>query len=87
MLKIHRTSNGQVIIALSGRLDEENIAELTALVGSEAKGRSIVLDLKNLILAGHEVIRFLERCESEGITLLHCAPYVREWITRLRAES
>ena len=87
MLKIQKTSNGQVVITLSGRLDEEHIAELTALVGSEPKGRRVVLDLKDLTLAGHEVVVFLVRCETSGVTLLHCAPYVREWINRLRAES
>jgi hypothetical protein len=28
------------------------------------------------------VVRFLGQCEREGIGLLHCPPYVREWISR-----
>jgi anti-anti-sigma regulatory factor len=84
MLKIQRTSNGQVVFALSGRMDEEHIAELETLIKSERKGRRIVLDLKDLTLAGQEAISFLERCEADGITLVHCAAYVREWITRQR---
>ncbi|HTF72123.1 MAG TPA: hypothetical protein VK638_56590 [Edaphobacter sp.] len=84
MLKIQRTSNGQVVFALSGRMDEEHIAELEALIRSETGGRLIVLDLRNLTLAGHEAINFLERCEADGITLINCAAYVREWITRQR---
>lgn len=87
MLKIQRTSNGQVVFSLSGRLDEEHIAELKTLIESEVNGRHIAFDLKDLTLAGQEVISFLERCETDGITLLHCAPYVREWITRQRVES
>lgn len=87
MLKIQRTSNGQVVIALSGRMDEEHIAELETLIKSERKGRRIVLDLKNLTLAGQEAISFLERCEADGITLMRCAAYVREWITRERRGS
>jgi hypothetical protein len=87
MLKIQRISNGQVILSLSGRMDDEQIGELKTLIATEAKGRRIALDLKDLTLAGQAVIRFLERCESDGITLLHCAPYVREWITRMRGES
>jgi hypothetical protein len=83
MLKIQRTSNGQVVFALSGRMDEEHIPELETLISSEAKGR-IVLDLKDLTLAGQEGISFLERCEADGITLMNCAGYVREWITRQR---
>ena len=87
MLKIQRTSNGQVVFALSGRMDEEHIAELETLIRSETNGRLIVLDLKDLTLAGQEAISFLERCEADGITLMNCAAYVREWITRQRRGS
>ena len=50
MLKIQRSSNGQVTYMLSGQIEDEDIAELEALIRSEAKGRRIVLDLKNLSL-------------------------------------
>jgi hypothetical protein len=87
MLKIERTSNGQVVFALSGRMDEEHIPELETLISSETKGRRIALDLKGLTLAGQDSISFLERCEADGITLTNCAGYVREWITRQRRGS
>jgi hypothetical protein len=87
MLRIQRSSNGQVVFTLSGELDAEQIAELEALISSEAKGRTIVLDLKNLILVGREAISFLGRCEADGIGLRNCAAYVREWITRERRGS
>ena len=70
--------------ALSGQMDEKDIAELETLVGSEANGRHVVLDLRNLTLVGRDAISFLERCEADGITLKNCAGYVREWITRQR---
>ena len=84
MLKIQRSSNGQVVFTLSGELDAEQIGELEALIRSEAKGRTIVLDLKNLTLVGREAISFLGRCEADGIGPRNCAAYVREWITRER---
>ena len=84
MLRIQRSSNGQVVFTLSGRIDEEHIAELETLIRSEANGCRIVLDLKDLTLAGQDAVRFLERCEADGITLTNCAGYVREWITRQR---
>lgn len=87
MLRIQRSSNGQVVFALSGRIDEEHIAELETLIRSEANGRRIVLDLKDLTLAGQEAISFLERCEADGIALMNCAIYVREWITTTRTLS
>jgi hypothetical protein len=65
-------------------MGEEHIAELETLIGSEANGRQIVVDLKNLTLAGQEAIEFLERCEADGVTLKNCAAYIREWITRQR---
>lgn len=80
MLKIQRSSNGEVVFTLSGRMDEEQMAELEALIKSEAKGRRIVLNLKDLTLVGRDAISFLERCEEGGITLKNCPAYVREWI-------
>jgi anti-anti-sigma regulatory factor len=82
MLKIQRSSNRQVVYKLSGELDKEQIAELEALIRSEADGRVTVLDLKNLTLVGRDAISFLGRCEADGIRLQNCAAYVREWITR-----
>jgi anti-anti-sigma regulatory factor len=87
MLRIRRSANGQVVFTLSGRMDEEHIAELETLIGSEPKGRQIVLDLKDLTLVGRVAISFLERCEANGVTLRNCSGYVREWITRERRSS
>ena len=85
MLRIRRSeANGQVVFTLSGRMDEEGIAELEALIRSEGNGRGIVLDLKDLTLVGQDAISFLGRCEADSITLKNCAGYVREWITRER---
>lgn len=80
MLKIQRSSNGQVTYTLSGQIEEEDIAELEAAISSEAKGRRIVLDLKNLTLVGRDAIAFLDRCEVNGIALKNCPAYIREWI-------
>jgi len=63
---------------------QDDIAELEALIVSEAKDRPIVLDLKDVTLVGRDAINFLERCEGENITLTNCPAYVREWITRHR---
>jgi len=84
MLRIQRSGNGEVVFTLSGQMDEKDIAELETLIKSEAKGRPIVLDLKDLTLIGRDVVRFLARCEADNITLKNCAEYVREWITRSR---
>ena len=87
MLKIKRAANGEVVFTLSGRLDAENVAELTTLFGSEPKGRSIVLDLKDLTLVDREAVRFLKSCETDSTQIKNCPAYIREWITRERAGS
>jgi hypothetical protein len=87
VLRIQRSANGEVIFMVSGRMDEEDIAELETLIRSEATGRRIVLDLRDLTLAGRDAIAFLERCEADGITLKNCSRYIREWINGQRRGS
>jgi hypothetical protein len=87
MLRIQRSANGPVVFTLSGQMAEKDIAELETLVRPETNGRHLVLDLKDLTLVGRDAISFLERYEAGGITLKHCAGYVREWITRQRRGS
>jgi len=88
MLRIQSSeANGHAVFALSGRMDEEDIAGLETLIRSEANRRGIILDLKDITLVGREAVGFLGRCESHGIILKNCAGYVREWITRERRGS
>jgi anti-anti-sigma regulatory factor len=87
MLKILRSSNGQVIFTLIGRMQAERVAELEELLKSEAGARQIVLDLKDLTLADRDAVRFFERCEENSIKLKNCPAYIREWITRQRGGS
>jgi hypothetical protein len=84
MLKVQRSGNAPVVFKLSGRMEAENIAELETLIKSEVDGHRIVFDLKDLILVNQEAVSFLERCETESITLKNCPAYIREWITRQR---
>ena len=87
MLRIQRSENGEVVFTLSGQMNEEPIAELEKLINSEANGLRIVLDLKDVTLVNEDAITFLERCESNSITLENCPPYIREWIKRQRRGS
>ena len=68
-------------------MDEEPIAELETLISSEANGRRIILDLKDLTLVNESAISFLERCEAKSIALKNCPAYVREWINAQRREE
>jgi anti-anti-sigma regulatory factor len=82
VLKITRAVNGEVVIKLSGRMDAENLAELETLITSEADGRRIVLDLRDLTLVDQDAVSFLKRCEADNITLKNCPAYIRVWILR-----
>jgi len=87
MLRIQRSENGGVVFTVSGQMDEEPIAELEILISSEANGRRIILDLKDLTLVNENAITFLECCEVNSITLKNCPAYIREWINAQRRES
>ena len=87
MLKITRAGNGEVIFTVSGRMDAENLDELKKLVISEADGRPICLDLKELTLVDQDAVTFLERCEAGNIELKNCSAYIREWISRARGHK
>jgi len=81
MLKIQRSPRGQeVVFVLSGQMDAEHVAQLQTLISSETSGQRIVLDLKDLTLAGQDVVSFLALCEAQAITLKNCPAYIRVWI-------
>jgi len=61
-------------------MQSEHLEELKAQM--KGSGPGIVLDLDEVTLVDVEVVRFLGRCEQEGTDLLHCPPYIREWIAR-----
>ena len=87
MLRIRKSANGQVIFKLSGRMDRGDIGELEMLIRSEGNRRPIILDLRDVTLAGQDAITFLVRCEADSITLQNCPEYVREWLRRQRGAS
>ena len=82
MLRVRKSSNGEVLFALSGRIDRENATELESLIRAEGSGRPIAIDLKDVTLAGEDGVIFLAHCEAGNIKLVNCPPYIREWITK-----
>jgi anti-anti-sigma regulatory factor len=82
MLRIQRRANGEVVLTLYGRLEADNISELSDLLKAEATGRPLVLDLKEVVLVNQDVIRFLRACETDGVELRNCPAYIRAWIAQ-----
>ncbi len=81
MLKILRSAKDEsVILNLIGRIEEENLEELKRLLGSEASGHNLVLDMKDVTLVDQSAIRFLARCEADSVTLENSPAYIRDWI-------
>jgi len=78
--KLHDANS--TTIRLIGRMRAEHLSELEKqITESESK---IVLDLEELNLVDVEAIRFLGMCETQGVTLLNCSPYIRDWIVKER---
>ena len=72
-------------LRLSGRIQSTHIDNIRAQVDDDSV--RIVFDLSEVTLVDIEVVRFLSDCENEGVVLVHCPRYVREWILRERAEG
>jgi hypothetical protein len=82
-LKIEKDSDrGKTTIRLIGHFRSEHIDELKNQI--EKNGPSFVLDLKEVTLVDVDVVRFLGVCEADGMKIVHCSQYIREWMTRER---
>jgi hypothetical protein len=82
-LKIRPVSGEREIrICLSGQLRSEHIDQLKSEV--ERSGPSVTLDLEEVDLVDIEAVRFLNASESTGVSILHCSPYIREWMLQER---
>ena len=81
--KIEKHCDGHsTTIRLIGRMRAEHLSELEKQI-SESESK-IVLDLEELNLVDVEAVRFLGMCETQGVTLLNCSPYIRNWIGKER---
>ena len=85
-LRIERAGGqGRPIIRLIGRVQSEHLAELkTQIEGPEPH---LALDLEEVTLVDVGVVRFLLRCEESGMELLHCSPYIRQWMVTEKARE
>jgi anti-anti-sigma regulatory factor len=82
MLRITRvTDTGTPTLIVSGRIGAEQLPDLRKSVEAE-KAQDVVLDLREVTLVDVEVVRFFMRCEQQGIRIVHCPAYVREWMAR-----
>jgi hypothetical protein len=74
-----------VVLFISGRITGEHVDMLRGVLEQESGG--MVIDLKNVLLVDREAVKLLALSETNGTELRNCPPYIREWVTRERAET
>jgi hypothetical protein len=53
----------------------------------EQESGGFAIDLKDVLLVDREAVKLLALSEDHATELRNCPPYVREWVTRERAET
>ena len=82
-MKIEKASQrGKTTVRLSGHFQAEHIAELKKQL--QDNGPLVVLDLAEVTVVDVEVVRFFGACEANGVRVVHCPRYIREWMNRER---
>jgi signal transduction histidine kinase len=66
-------------LPFSGGIQRQRVSKLQDLFDAK-EVREITLDLEEVRLVDRETVRFLVKCESEGIQLKNCPSYIRQWI-------
>lgn len=66
--------SGQIEVDVLGTLKDE-LQDLHS---------ATILDLEEVTLVDVDAIRFLRDCETEGMRIRNCSPYIRNWIQRER---
>jgi hypothetical protein len=85
MLRTRRTGNSQILFTLSGRIETtEDIEQLQQLLAAETSGQQLIFDLKDVTLVNQDAVKFLRRCEADGIKLENCPLHVRRWIDQVK---
>ena len=84
--RIDRVVGGDGIVALcmSGRITKQDVDTLRNVIEEDAT--RVAVDLKDVDLVDREAVKFLAQKELNGTALRNCPPYIREWVTRERAE-
>ncbi len=79
------SDDNRVVLLVSGRIAGEHVDTLRGALAQESGGFAI--DLKNVLLVDREAVKLFALSEANGTELRNCPPYIREWVTRERAET
>ena len=70
----------QVILSVSGRINEQDVETLRASLEQERS--AVAIDLKDVLIVDRGAVRLLALSELNGAELRNCPAYIREWVTR-----
>src|SRR5580698_5898224 len=85
ILKIERIRDSRKVrLRVSGEFRSHHLDQVKAEI---SRGEPIALDMEEADLVDIEAIRFLNAREDEGVSVLHCSPYIQEWMSRERQEE
>jgi hypothetical protein len=79
------SDENRVVLLISGRVTGEHVDMLRGVLELEPGG--VAIDLQNVLLIDREAVKLLALSEANGVELRNCSPYIREWVTRERAET
>ena len=68
----------KVRLRLSGQFRSHHLDQVKAGI---SRGEPIAPNLEEVDLVDIEAIRFLNAREDEGSSVLHCSPYIQEWMS------
>ena len=82
--KIQRRTieEGHVVLRVSGQLTGDHVNTLRTVL--EQESNAFTLDLADVRLADREGVKLLAVHELNGVRIVNCPLYIREWITRER---
>lgn len=70
---------------ISGELRSEQLNDLRTEI--ERGGPQVTLDLEELSLVDVDAVRFLNACGAQGVRVVNCSLYLREWMHRERKQK
>jgi hypothetical protein len=73
-----------IVLCISGELAGEHVATLRSVLGAEAS--PVAIDLKDVSLVDREAVQLLALSEYNRTELRNCPAYIREWVTREKAD-
>jgi hypothetical protein len=78
-LRIERICDGGVTrIWLAGELRSAHLDDVRAEIGRATC--PVTLDLDEVDIVDIDGIRLLNTCQAQGVNVVNCSPYIREWM-------